>query len=199
MSEPSADWQQGWWTRARHCPSPNFSPRTDRSPPSLAVVHSISLPPGVYGGAQVEQFFLNQLDHAADAYFHALRGVRVSSHFFIRRDGACVQFVSCRERAWHAGASAWRGRTDCNDFSVGIELEGLEGRSFELPQYARLIDLLRWLAGPAAVIDVAGHEHIAPGRKCDPGKGFDWTRLVTELGWPLRCFPGEVSGAAQGS
>ena len=163
------------------------------------MVHSISLPPGVYGGAQVEQFFLNQLDHAADAYFHPLRGLRVSSHFFIRRDGACVQFVSCRERAWHAGASVWRGRNDCNDFSVGIELEGLEGHSFEPPQYARLIELLQSLAGHAAALDVAGHEHIAPGRKRDPGAGFEWTRLVTGLGWPLRCFPDEVVDAVQGS
>jgi AmpD protein len=160
---------------------------------SLAVVHSISLPPGVYGGAEVEQFFLNQLDVSAHPYFDALRGLRVSAHFYIRRDGACVQFVSCRERAWHAGVSQWRGRTNCNDFSVGIELEGLEGEPFEAPQYASLIELLRALAGGDQVLDVAGHEHVAAGRKADPGSGFDWPRLMAGLGWPARCFPEDCS------
>ena len=156
---------------------------------SLALVHSISLPPGVYGGAEVEQFFLNQLDVSAHPYFDALRGLRVSAHFFLRRDGECVQFVSCRERAWHAGASQWRGRTNCNDFSVGIELEGLEGEAFEPAQYARLVELLSALAGAGQHLDVAGHEHVSAGRKADPGSGFDWARLVADLGWPAQCFP----------
>lgn len=188
-SELGIDWDRGWWAQARHCPSPNFGPRPEGAVVSLALVHSISLPPGVYGGAEIEQFFLNQLDVSAHPYFEALRGLRVSAHFLVRRDGECVQFVSCRERAWHAGASQWRGRANCNDFSVGIELEGLEGECFESPQYARLIELLRALAGDGQLLDVAGHEHVAAGRKADPGRGFDWPRLVAGLGWPARCFP----------
>jgi len=160
---------------------------------SLVLVHSISLPPGVYGGAEVEQFFLNQLDVSAHPYFDALRGMRVSAHFFIRRDGECVQFVSCRERAWHAGASQWRGRTNCNDFSVGIELEGLEGEGFEAAQYASLVALLRALDHEGRHLDVAGHEHVSAGRKSDPGSGFDWARLIADLGWPARCFPEGVA------
>lgn len=159
---------------------------------SLALVHSISLPPGVYGGAEVEQFFLNQLDVSAHPYFDALRGLRVSSHFFIRRDGECVQFVSCRERAWHAGLSQWRGRTNCNDFSVGIELEGLEGERFEAVQYARLVELLKALGHDGRRLDVAGHQHVSAGRKADPGPGFDWDLLMADLGWPAQYFPGEL-------
>lgn len=188
-------WQRGWWDGARHCPSPNFGPRPTGTLPTLAVVHSISLPPGVYGGAQVEQFFLNQLDVSAHPYFDRLRGLRVSAHFFIRREGECVQFVSCLERAWHAGASVWRGRSNCNDFSIGIELEGLEGEAFEAAQYARLHELLAAIAGPGGCIDVAGHEHVATGRKCDPGCGFQWDRTVSALGWPARCFPEDVIAA----
>ena len=189
------DWNRGWWARARHCPSPNFGPRPTGTQVTLAVVHSISLPPGVYGGAQVEQFFLNQLDVSAHPYFDRLRGLRVSAHFFIRREGECIQFVSCLERAWHAGASVWRGRPNCNDFSVGIELEGLEGEAFEASQYARLHELLAAVAGPGGCIDVAGHEHVATGRKCDPGCGFQWDRTVSALGWHARCFPEDVIAA----
>ena len=191
--ESEGDWQRGWWARARHCPSPHFGPRPEGSEVSLALVHSISLPPGVYGGAEVEQFFLNQLDVSAHPYFEALRGLRVSAHFFIRRDGECVQFVSCGERAWHAGASQWRGRANCNDFSVGIELEGLEGEHLEASQYARLVELLRALDHEGGHLDVAGHEQVSAGRKADPGSGFDWARLIAELGWPARCFPEAVA------
>ena len=194
-AEVQDDWQRGWWAKARHCPSPNFGPRPTGTVPSLAVVHSISLPPGVYGGAQVEQFFLNQLDVSAHPYFERLRGLRVSAHFFIRRDGECVQFVSCLERAWHAGASVWCGRANCNDFSVGIELEGLEGEGFEPAQYDCLCELLTAIAGPGNCIDVAGHEQVSAGRKGDPGCGFDWARTIAALGWPARCFPGDVMSA----
>lgn len=190
--EPAGEWQRGWWARARHCPSPNFGPRPEGCEVSLALVHSISLPPGVYGGAEVEQFFLNQLDVSAHPYFDALRGLRVSAHFFIRRDGECVQFVSCRERAWHAGLSQWRGRTNCNDFSVGIELEGLEGERFEAVQYARLAELLKALGHDGRRLDVAGHQHVSVGRKADPGAGFDWDLLMADLGWPAQYFPGEL-------
>lgn len=129
----------------------------------------------------MERFFTNRLDPAAHPYFEQLRGVRVSAHFFIRRDGRVVQFVSCDERAWHAGASRWRGRDDCNDFSIGIELEGLEGQRFERAQYRALIRLLGALARRYPLVDVAGHEHVAPGRKADPGAGFEWPRLARAL------------------
>lgn len=156
------------------------------------VLHSISLPPGAYLGDAVERFFLNQLDTTAHPYFAQLAGVAVSCHFFIRRDGSCVQFVSCHERAWHAGVSQWRGQPNCNDYSIGIELEGLEGEAFEQPQYQRLQQLLCAIAGPGRCIDVAGHEHVAPGRKGDPGDGFDWGALMVSLGWPRRYFPESV-------
>lgn len=136
-------------------------------------MHSISLPPGEYGGAAVEQLFLNQLDATAHPSFEALRGLRVSAHFFIRRDGQALQFVSCDQRAWHAGVSAWRGRENCNDYSVGIELEGLEGLGFEPAQYRQLARVLRALSARYPINEVVGHEHVAPGRKGDPGAGFD--------------------------
>lgn len=153
---------------------------------TLAVVHSISLPPGQYGGDAVERFFTNRLDTNAHPYYEALRGVQVSAHFFIRRDGWVLQFVSCDQRAWHAGESNWGGRAQCNDFSVGVELEGLEGEHFEPAQYAALARLLRALAQRYPVEQVVGHEHIAPGRKGDPGAGFDWGRLCRRAHWPAQ-------------
>lgn len=195
-ADPASVWDGGWWLQAHHRPSPHFGPRPDGLAPTLAVIHSISLPPGAYGGPEVEQLFLGQLDVSAHPYFERLRGVRVSAHFFIRRDGTCLQFVSCRERAWHAGASMWRGRQHCNDFSVGIELEGLEGLRFEPAQYATLVELLHAVAAPRPWMDVAGHEHIAPGRKADPGAGFDWAQLISRLGWPDHCFPAHPGLAA---
>ena len=184
-----AVWRDGWWCHAARVRSPNCGARPAGSAATLAIVHSISLPPGLYGGPQVERFFTNRLDPAAHPYFEQLRGVRVSAHFFIRRDGRVVQFVSCDERAWHAGASRWRGRDDCNDFSIGIELEGLEGQRFERAQYRALIRLLAALARRYPLVDVAGHEHVAPGRKQDPGAGFDWPRLRASLAWDTSVFP----------
>jgi AmpD protein len=146
------------------------------------VLHSISLPPGRYGGEAVERLFTNRLDWDAHPWFEAIRGLQVSAHFFIRRDGRLIQFVSCERRAWHAGLSSWRGRENCNDWSVGIELEGLEGRLFEARQYRRLARLLHSLADHYPLREVVGHEHVAPGRKHDPGSGFDWVRLQRELG-----------------
>jgi AmpD protein len=172
-----ASWRDGWWAAARACPSPNFGPRPAGVEVSLAVVHSISLPPGEYGGTAIEALFCNQLDPQAHPYFAGLKGLRVSAHFVIRRDGEAVQFVSCDQRAWHAGVSNWRGRDNCNDWSIGIELEGLEGQHFEHPQYRQLACLLRALGGHYALDEVVGHEHIAPGRKHDPGAGFDWALL----------------------
>jgi N-acetyl-anhydromuramoyl-L-alanine amidase len=177
-------WHDGWWCAARRVDSPNFGSRPSDTAVSLAVVHSISLPPGVYGGNAVERFFCNRLDHAAHAYFEGLRGLRVSAHFFIRRGGRVLQFVSCDQRAWHAGTSSWRGREQCNDYSIGIELEGLEGHTFAPAQYAALARLLRALSRRYPIEAVAGHEHIAPGRKADPGAGFDWRLLRRRLHWP---------------
>ncbi len=177
-----AAWVQGWWQAARHCPSPNFGPRPQGASVQLAVVHSISLPPGHYAGDGVQRLFTNRLDWAAHPYYEGIRGLEVSAHFFIRRDGRVVQFVSCDQRAWHAGVSCWRGRERCNDFSIGIELEGLEGDVFMPPQYQQLARLLRLLAQRYPLAEVTGHEHVAPGRKQDPGPGFDWARLRGALG-----------------
>ena len=171
------DWRGGWLRRARSAPSPNFEPRPEATQVDLVVLHSISLPPGEYGSDAIERLFANELEWAAHPYFETIRGLTVSSHFLIRRDGALVQFVSCDDRAWHAGASHWRGRDDCNDFSIGIELEGLEGQTFEDAQYPALAGLLGSLALRYPIAGVAGHEHVAPGRKGDPGAGFDWARL----------------------
>lgn len=193
-----AVWRSGWWRHARHVPSPNFGARPAGARVTLAVVHSISLPPGRYGGDEVERFFTNRLDHAAHPYFEALRGVQVSAHFFVRRDGRVLQFVSCAERAWHAGASQWAGREQCNDFSLGIELEGLEGGSFETAQYAALARLLRALAQRYPIEEVVGHEHIAPGRKGDPGPAFDWVGLARALGSRPRVAAQVLAGRHRG-
>jgi AmpD protein len=171
------EWRGGWLGRARVVPSPNFGPRPPATPVDLVILHSISLPPGEYGGDAVERLFTNALDWSAHPYYETIRGLVVSAHFFVRRHGELVQFVSCDERAWHAGASCWDGRDDCNDFSIGIELEGLEGEAFEAAQYATLAALLASLVRRYPIAAVAGHEHVAPGRKNDPGAGFDWARL----------------------
>ena len=181
-------WHQGWWRGATRVRSPNAGPRPAGTEVTLAIVHSISLPPGHYGGDAIERLFTNRLDWDAHPYYQGLRGLRVSSHFLVRRGGELLQFVSARERAWHAGASAWRGRPDCNDYSLGIELEGLEGERFEPAQYATLARLLRAAARQYPLREVAGHEHVAPGRKQDPGPGFDWDRLVALLRWRRERF-----------
>lgn len=175
--------------RRRWVPSPNQGMRPAGVEPSLIVVHSISLPPGQYGGPAVEQLFTNTLDWAAHPYFQTIRGLEVSAHFFIRRTGEVIQFVDAQDRAWHAGASNWCGRAQCNDYSIGIELEGLEGDTFEHTQYDALAALCTELAQRYPIEHVVGHEHIAPGRKQDPGPGFDWTRLQRLTGWPAERFP----------
>ena len=179
-------WAAGWWRQARRVPTPNFGARPPGERVTLVVVHSISLPPGQYGGDDVERFFTNRLDMDAHPYYAALRGVQVSAHFFIRRHGRVLQFVSCDERAWHAGESSWDGRAHCNDFSVGVELEGLEGGRFEPAQYTALARLLRSLAHRYPVEQVVGHEDVAPGRKADPGAGFEWDRLCHRAQWPVQ-------------
>ena len=182
-------WQDGWYRFARRLDSPNFGPRPAGASIDLVVVHSISLPPGRFGGDEVQRLFTNTLDWDAHPYFQSIRGLQVSSHFYIRRGGELWQFVSCDARAWHAGASHWRGRGNCNDDSVGIELEGLEGDTFEPAQYEALGALVAALAQHYPIAHIAGHEHVAPGRKQDPGPGFDWPRLQRALGWPQQCFP----------
>lgn len=174
---PRPRWRDGWWAGARACPSPNFGPRPAGEAVTLVVLHSISLPPGEYGGDAVERLFTNTLDCDVHPYYERLRGLQVSAHFVIRRGGELLQFVSGDERAWHAGRSSWRGRENCNDWSIGIELEGLEGERFETPQYAALARLLAALAQAYPLAEITGHEHVAPGRKQDPGPGFDWHRL----------------------
>ena len=186
-------WQAGWYRFARQLHSPNFGPRPDGAQIDLIVLHSISLPPGRYGGDEVQQLFTNRLDWDAHPYFSAIRGLEVSAHFYIKRNGELWQFVSCDDRAWHAGASSWRGRTNCNDDSIGIELEGLEGEPFESAQYETLASLCPSIAQHYAIEFIAGHEHIAPGRKEDPGAGFDWRLLRAELGWDPAMFPPVVA------
>jgi AmpD protein len=182
-------WQDGWYRFARHQPSPNFGPRPSAASIDLVVVHSISLPPGQYGGDEVSALFTNQLDWDAHPYFEQIRGLQVSAHFFIRRGGELWQFVDCDARAWHAGRSHWRGRDECNDDSIGVELEGLEGERFEAAQYETLTSLCAALAQRYPITHIAGHEHVAPGRKQDPGPGFDWARLRQSTGWPGTWFP----------
>lgn len=191
MTSAPADglWQHGWHPQAQRLASPNFGPRPVGVAIDLIVVHSISLPPGHYGGDAVQRLFTNQLDWDAHPYFQGIRGLQVSSHFFIPRDGTLWQFVSADDRAWHAGRSQYKGKSNRNDDSVGIELEGLEGDTFEEAQYQCLAQLCRDLKKNYPIAHVAGHEHIAPGRKQDPGPGFHWSRLQQLLNFPAHAFP----------
>ncbi len=184
------DWQGGWWRGARAVPSPNFGPRPAGQQPTLVVLHSISLPPGVLRGDAVQALFTNRLDCSRQPFFEGLRGLRVSAHFFLRRSGELIQFVATEQRAWHAGVSSWRGREQCNDWSIGIEIEGLEGRRFAARQYRVLARLLRVLSAHHPIDEIVGHEHVAPGRKHDPGAGFEWRRLRRLLkGAAVRVWP----------
>ena len=167
----------GYANVARQVPSPNCDARPGGIAISLVVVHGISLPPGSFGGEAIEELFTNSLDPTAHPYFAQVAALRVSAHFLIRRDGELLQFVPCTMRAWHAGASSWRGRERCNDFSIGIELEGADEVPYTARQYRRLGRLVQCIRGRYAIEDVVGHSDIAPGRKTDPGPAFDWTRL----------------------
>jgi AmpD protein len=169
--------QAGWCRQARHCPSPNFESRPAGAEIDLLVVHNISLPPDEFGEHYIEDLFLNRLDCAAHPYFERLRGMRVSAHFLIRRDGELLQFVSANDRAWHAGLSRFRERERCNEFSIGVELEGSDFQIFEPIQYEVLARLVAALSLRYPLRHITGHEHIAPGRKTDPGPCFDWQRL----------------------
>lgn len=182
-------WSNGWYRFAHQQRSPNYGPRPPQARIDLVVIHSISLPPGQYGGDEVMELFANTLDWDAHPYFNSIRGLQVSAHFYIRRNGELWQFVSTDDRAWHAGVSLYRGRSNCNDDSIGIELEGLEGDSFEAAQYETLASLVPAIAQAYPIRYIAGHEHIAPGRKNDPGAGFSWPELQRGTGWEARYFP----------
>ncbi len=175
----------GWVWPARHVPSPNADQRPAGTGPALLVIHNISLPPGQFGGPGVEQLFTNTLDATADPYYAGIAHLRVSAHFFIRRDGELVQCVPVTARAWHAGVSCWRGRERCNDHSIGVELEGTDTLPFTTAQYAQLAQLVRVLRQHYPDLrEAAGHSDIAPGRKTDPGAGFDWPQLAQWIPCP---------------
>jgi AmpD protein len=179
----------GWIAGARRCPSPNFDARPPGAVIDLLVIHSISLPPGIFGSGDVERLFANQLDALAQPLYPELAEARVSSHFLIARDGRLTQFVSCVDRAWHAGVSNFCGRTRCNDFSLGVELEGSDFVAFEDAQYATLAYLIRVLRQRFDLRAIRGHCHIAPGRKTDPGPLFDWHRLERDVPLPSHLLP----------
>lgn len=179
----------GWYQFSNRLGSPNYGPRPTGAKVDLIVLHSISLPPGQYGGDEVQRLFTNQLDWNKHPYFKSIEGMEVSSHFYIRRQGELQQFVSVNDRAWHAGVSSYRGQGNCNDHSIGIELEGVEGGFFEDSQYETLAGLCAAILQRYPITDIAGHEHVAPGRKTDPGKGFDWPLLQQALGLTPQYFP----------
>ena len=173
--DPASGWCQG----VCHCPSPNFNARPNGEI-SLLVIHNISLPPGQFATGKVQAFFQNRLDVTEHPYFEGIRELKVSAHFLIERDGSVIQFVSCLDRAWHAGVSSFEGRDTCNDFSLGIELEGTDELPFTDAQYQALIALTRQLQAAYPAITphrICGHSDVAPGRKTDPGPAFDWTRF----------------------
>lgn len=167
----------GWWSAARKLPSPNFNARPEGVPVSLLVVHNISLPPGCFGGGYVESFFLNQLNTSDHPYFETIDGLQVSAHCFIARNGRVTQFVSFDDRAWHAGRSSFEGEQECNDFGIGIELEGTDQLEYSTEQYESLVTLSKVLLKAYPKLNmhrITGHSDIAPGRKTDPGDAFDW-------------------------
>jgi N-acetyl-anhydromuramoyl-L-alanine amidase len=172
---------------ARQVPSPNCDARPDGAGLSLIVVHGISLPPGEFGGPWIDHLFQNRLPADAHPYFAQVAGLKVSSHLLIRRDGEAVQYVSFNQRAWHAGRSSFEGREACNDFSVGIELEGTDDLPYADPQYVKLAAVVRALCRAYSGLDphrVVGHSEVSPGRKSDPGQAFDWSRIRSMIGAP---------------
>ena len=178
MSQQLGEWlENGWLSAVDRRESPNFGVRPKDTEISLLVIHNISLPPGQFGGNWVEDFFCNRLDPAVHPYFAEISALQVSAHFYLRRDGRIIQFVGCDLRAWHAGKSCWQGRENCNDFSIGIELEGCDEQPFAAEQYAALRTLIAVLRQRYPITAIAGHSDIAPGRKTDPGPCFDWAAL----------------------
>lgn len=185
-------WQpDGWLSAAAHLPSPNFGERPTGSVVSLLLLHNISLPPDEFGGDWVEDFFLNRLDPTVNPYFSTISDLQVSAHFYVRRDGRIIQFVGCDQRAWHAGQSSWSGSENCNDYSVGIELEGSDFQPYEAVQYEALWPLLDALQARYPIQAIAGHCHVAPGRKTDPGPCFDWPAVC--LRYPNLILPPEIA------
>lgn len=185
LSEYSVNIATGVIAPARQCSSPNRDARPGATAISAVILHGISLPPGQYGGEEVESLFLNVIDWDAHPYFEKIRGMEVSAHLFIRRDGELLQFVPFIERAWHAGSSSFRGASRCNDFSIGIELEGEDDAAYDERQYPALTGVLQALIDTypgLSAREIAGHCDIAPGRKTDPGPAFDWLRLYDALG-----------------
>ncbi len=185
LSEYTVNPETGLIDPARQCPSPNRDDRPEGSFPDLIVIHGISLPPGQFGGGEIEAFFLNELDWGAHPYFGEICGLEVSAHLLIRRDGELIQFVPFNERAWHAGESSFRGRACCNDFSIGIELEGEDDTPYDDRQYEVLPSVLKAVTAAYPRItrsEIAGHCDVSPGRKSDPGPAFDWLRLYDALG-----------------
>ena len=180
---PSFQVQAGQLLGARQIPSPNFNARPADTEIQLIVIHNISLPPSQFGGGYIEQFFQNQLDWSIHPYFQTIQGMQVSTHLLILRTGEIIQFVNFNDRAWHAGRSSYLGKVECNDYSIGIELEGSDDRDFEEVQYQQLIDAVVALqqAYPKTDHHLAGHSDIAPGRKTDPGTHFEWQRFREDL------------------
>lgn len=173
--------QSGFLKGVRFIPSPNFNERPAEESLTLLVIHNISLPPREYGGSGVIEFFTNRLDPQAHEYYRMVADLKVSAHFFIRRDGEIIQFVNCNLRAWHAGISTWKERARCNDFSIGIELEGSDLDAYEDVQYEKLAELTRALKKVYPIKDITGHSNIAPNRKTDPGPFFAWERYLAAV------------------
>jgi N-acetyl-anhydromuramoyl-L-alanine amidase len=185
-------WRPDGWLEGLHwLPSPNFGERPAGVSVSLVVLHNISLPPDEFGGDWVEDFFLNRLDASAHPYFSTISDLQVSAHFYLRRDGRIIQFVGGDQRAWHAGQSCWCEHDNCNDYSIGIELEGSDTQPFTAEQYAALWKLLDSLRVRYPIVAIAGHCHIAPGRKTDPGPYFDWPALRAR--YPELNLPAEIA------
>jgi N-acetyl-anhydromuramoyl-L-alanine amidase len=175
--------QAGWLSDVVHIPSPNQDERPFGTTICLVVIHNISLPPGEFGGPEVIDLFSNRLDTATHPYFETIKDLRVSAHFFIRRNGEIIQFVPCGRRAWHAGLSRWRGRERCNDFSIGIELEGTDDLAYADIQYDQLAELTQSLSKAYPIREIVAHADIAAGRKTDPGPAFDWDRFFSQSNW----------------
>ena len=169
----------GWLKNANRVESDNFNQRPTLKRDFLVVIHSISLPPGQFNNSFIEDFFQNKLNPTLHPYFETIKDLKVSAHFLIKRKGELIQFVSCHNRAWHAGESSWKGMSNCNDFSIGIELEGTEIQPYEEIQYKVLLNLLVQLKKEYNIIDIVGHSDIAPHRKTDPGPSFDWNKIKT--------------------
>ena len=167
---------------AQQIPSPNRNQRPAATAIELLVIHNISLPPGMFGGDAIIDLFTNRLDPSAHPYYAQIAALTVSAHLLLRRDGSALQFVACHECAWHAGVSSWRGREQCNDFSIGIELEGTDELPYTTAQYARLVGIAQVVMRAYPIRHVTGHSDIAPGRKTDPGPVFDWQLLRAATG-----------------